>query len=153
MPVGDLLGLPAIMANQALSEVERTRKIKSQALKHFADHRYLEGKLIVYEASQELYFYDKNGAWSISELNTGENAGDIQAILDRPLAKLPKFILVPNALDLIPEALLNQDDCMCVPTQIAALTGQDAAKVADQFDAICPGWREEGISSYSILAS
>ena len=60
--------------------------------------------------------------------------------------------MVPNALDLIPEALEAHDDLMCVVRQIAALTGQEEAKVADQFDSICPGWRDEGISSNSILA-
>ena len=96
-------------------------------------------------------YYDRDGNWSYSALNTGENAGDVQALLNRPLGKRPEFILVPNALDLIPEALESRDDLMCVPRQIAALTGQDEAKVADQFDDICPGWREEGISSNSIL--
>ena len=91
------------------------------------------------------------GNGPIVKLSTGENAGDVSAVLNRPLGKR-QFILVPDPLDLCPEALEEHDNFMCVPRQIAALTQQDEAKVADQFDTICPGWRDEGISSNSILA-
>ena len=40
---------------------------------------------------------------------------------------------------------------VCVPLQIAALTGQDPARVVDDFDRNCYKWREVGVSSNSIL--
>jgi hypothetical protein len=88
MPVS-AVGIPNIMANQALSDDQRTKKIKSEVLKNFAEHRYENAKLVVYEVSDEIYYFRKDGQWDISELNTAAGAGDAQAVLNRPLASLP----------------------------------------------------------------
>ena len=52
MPVS-ALGVSNVFANQALSEAERIRKIKSEPLFFFAQHRYSNGKLVVYEMSAQ----------------------------------------------------------------------------------------------------
>ena len=54
MPVS-ALGVQNVFVNQALSEADKLRTIKSETLKQFASHRYDNGKLVVYEVSSEIY--------------------------------------------------------------------------------------------------
>ena len=147
------LGVPQIMQNATLTQSQRVAKIKSQVLKNFADHKYLDGELVLYEVSDEIYTYAREREWRISELNTSAGGGSVDAVLDRPLQKVPKiYPLVPNPLDLLNEALEWVDDVYCVPRQIAQLLNKDYAIVSDQFDDIIgTDWSEEGISSRQIL--
>ena len=34
------------------------------------NNRYEDGKLVVYEISEEIFYYDRGGTWQISELKT-----------------------------------------------------------------------------------
>ena len=147
------LGVPKIMQNASLTQRQRVSKIKSEVLKNFADHRYLNGELVLNEVSDELYTYARDREWRISELNTSVDGGSVDAVLDRPLQKLPKiYPLVPNPLDLLDEAIEWVDDVYCVPRQMAQLLNKDYAIISDQFDdLIGSNWREEGISSRQVL--
>ena len=97
------------------------------------------------------YILRSRRAADLQRVTDKRKAGDVQAVLNRSVAKRPDFVLVSIALDLIPEALEASDDFIWVPRQTAALTNPDQAMVAHQFDDICPGWRDEGISSNSIF--
>ena len=48
------LGISNVFVNQALSEAEKIRKIKSETLKQFADHRYEGGRLVAKESGREM---------------------------------------------------------------------------------------------------
>ncbi len=86
------LGLPQIIQNETLNQSQRLAKIKSQVLKNFTDHRYLNGELVLYEVSDEIYTYARERDWRISELNTSAGGSNVDAVLDRPLQKLHKNI-------------------------------------------------------------
>jgi len=135
-----------------LTPAQRVAKIKSLVLKNFADHRYADGMLVVYEVSDELYLFERDREWQISELNTTPG-GDVSAVLNRPLRKLPKiYPLVPCPLDLINEALEYEDNAYCVPRQMGSLLNRDWAHIADQFDELIGvNWRDEGISSNQMM--
>ena len=152
MPV-QALGIEKIQTNQTLSREQRIAKIKSTVFKHFEDHMYEDGQLVVYEASSETYLLSKDRAWLISELDTSEDGENVKAVLNRPLKRLPKiWALVPNPLDVCDESIQFHDDVYCVPRSMGSVLGQDWAHIADRFDhLIGEEWRDVGISSAQIL--
>ena len=117
MPTSSL-GLDKVMANEALSEEQRINKIKTTVLKQFSENRTENGRTVVYEVSDEIYYYDRDGNWQISTLSTDEG-GDVSAVLNRPLRKIEKAPLVPQPFDLLPEALIFADDAYCCTRQLA----------------------------------
>ena len=152
LPV-ESLGIGKIQLNQNLSNEEKVARIKSEVLKNFSDHQYTQGKLILYEYSDEQALYDRDREWTLSELRTNENSGDTKAILNRPLAKRPKiYPCVACPLDLLNTALEWHDDIYCVPRQLGELLHQDWACIADEFEHLAPGWRDRGgITANEIL--
>ena len=110
----------------------------NHVLKQFSGNRTENGRTVVYEVSDEIYYYDRDGTWQISTLSTDEG-GDVSAVLNRPLRKVEKAPLVPQPCDLLPEALIFAEDCYCVPRQLAALLNLCEAKVADDVGHIAEG--------------
>ena len=145
------IGLEKVMANEALSEEQRINKIKTTVLKQFSENRTENGRAVVYEVSDEIYYYNREGTWQISTLST-DDGGDVSAVLNQPLWKIEKAPLVPQPFDLLPEALIFADDAYCVTRQLAALLNLCEGKVADEFDEIAGDWRSVGITANQVLA-
>ena len=146
-------GIGKVVTNRNLTEEQRVSKIKSEVLKHFANHAYKDGKLVLHEFSDEIGHYDRDSSWALSELRTTDGGDNMDAILNRPLAKRPRiYPSIPCPLDVLDAALECHDDIYCVVRQLACSLHLDWAKVADEFEKMCPGWRERGgISANEIL--
>ena len=70
--------------------------------------------MVVYEVSEEVYFYDRNGSWQISELKTSlEEAPSVTAILNQPLSATKKLLaLYPHPFDLASSARMYDSTCI-----------------------------------------
>ena len=152
----DHMGLGRIFTNARLTPAERIAKVKSTVLTQLGI-RTAGGKTILLEVSSEVYSYDRDGEWFISELVTtpSEHGPQVQAILRRPMGALRACAaFLPMADQIVDEAFAEVDDRMCVPRQMAVLLRTTATAIADEFDDLMGGddWREEGLTPLDVRA-
>ena len=59
---------------------------------------------------------------------------------------------LPHGEHILDAAFEVHEDKLCIPRQLAALTGIPMEDICANFDSICPeGWREEGVSLAELL--
>ena len=125
------LGMDRIEMPLSLTAAQRTAKIKDIV------KRRLDLDEPLYEASQEEWKYDTSSetAWIINEETVGRDpdSGEMVVALDRRTGVAPYSLSqIPYPEDLCEEALIDCNDMMCVPRQIAAIVSLDFGRVCEE---------------------
>ena len=112
------------------------------------------------ELSGEEYFYDDEGQWEISALNTKTVDGNpvTTTHMHQPLDALNTLLrggraclsMLPFRDKVLPLALQELDN-LCVPRQLAYPLKIDIQSVCTEFEEISSGFREKGLSSKQIM--
>jgi hypothetical protein len=145
------LQMEAVMLNETMSEADRAEAVKAMVAAQ------INADGIIAEISSEVYHYDPDGQWELSEMvtNPSLNPADdpVTSIMHRPLGALTSaaaFLCHPEHI--LPEAWEEHDDRMCVIRQVAVLLHRPFEFVHAQFDNVCaPGWTERGVTTDEIL--
>jgi len=153
------LGLEVIFETEGLTPEQVTARVKAEVLAGLNVDQPL------FTQSEQEYFYDDSREWLISERAMGMRPdGTLQTRvtlnrplsqgLDRPLAGLLSCAesLPFPAEKFCDEAFETHPDKLCVPRQIAVLTGLSLEVVCSRFDDVleCTEWRCNGISANQI---
>lgn len=144
-PIRSTISLP-----QSLTAQQRDRRIKRHVEESFPDG-------FIAEYSEETVKL-REGAWSIVEMTTSPSAdGPVTAVTDRRLGVSPVACSLLFPEHITPSAFEQVDDRMCVPRQIAHITGAEFGSVCEALD-VCENkvygtcvWRSQGCTSKMIF--
>ena len=153
----DKLGVGRIMQNAMLTEAQRIARVKTYVLQQLGE-RTEGGRTVVQEGGEEVWYYNRDGAWKISKLSTTTHDGapDVSVQLRRPLGALQlvgaaAFLPYPDQiLDVAWEVF---DDKFCIPRQLAVLLKQPMEDIIEEFDRLTQReWHEEGLTPFDVRA-
>ena len=162
MPVTDMPRLDRLIVQEGLSAEERRNRVVSMVLQHVGG-RTEDGKTVVHEQSNEVWYYDRDGEWRISELRTtfpDSGRASVQATIDRPLRGKPmQWAFLPDGV----RRISLEEEGHCVVSGMA-----DCLKLAPGFiegelediwhELYTPGespffdahWRDEGATARMV---
>jgi hypothetical protein len=145
----DRLDIPAFTSRARMSEAARLAAAKAYV------RNQANGDVLL-EVSGETYTIDDGGAWSLSTMETNpQPQGDptVNVVMNRRFGALRLVAThLPHGEHILDAAFEVHEDKLCIPRQLAALTGIPMEDLCANFDSLCPdGWREEGVSLAELL--
>ena len=153
LPVS-MLGIGRIFAQAGLTQAQRMARVRSFVLQSL-DIRSDHGRMILLEISGEVYYYDRNGEWTIDELVTEPTEHGPQVnyreriVMAGPVANA---VFVPFADQVVDEAWEAHPDNLCVVRQLSVLLERSREDLCDEFDRLLDrNWREDGITTDELL--
>ena len=151
LPV-NVLGLEKMEIGVLLSKQEATQKLKEKVLEQIGWRDQDGTDLIVYEFSDEAYYYDPAGTWNISTMTTEVRDGRVatDVVINRPmrsLRSLPPMALRPDLF--IPEALDENEDGRCVARQLAVVMRMSQTMIEAALSCYTSG---QGVTAQNIIS-
>ena len=120
---------------------------------------------VLYEVSNERWFFDESGTWKISEQSVEvDDSGEPivttrveEDILERRVGVRPSLSQLPYVEGLCKEAFEGHEDMLCCPRQMAAVLRRDFGEVYSELDDVertlygTGTWRERGCTGRMIV--